>query len=289
MYRVAILGCENSHADAFLEAVIEKKIVEDIEFVGVYSDDTEAAQKLSDRFGVKVAKNYDEFVGEIDGLIVTARHGDNHYKYAKPYIESGIPMFIDKPITHSVEDAKEFMAALKANNVPVSGGSMVVLSENVKALKAAMAAKENGNVIGGFVREPINKTNIYGGISFYSQHGVQTMMELFGMNPRSVQVFEKGIALTCVVRYDDFDVVLSFADLKFSVYYAGISFEDKFEATDISLDGCAEAEFMEFYDVLKTRKQKKSYEEFFAPVYVIDAITRAVESGKEEPIVKYEV
>ena len=150
-------------------------------------------------------------------------------------------------------------------------------------------AKENGNVIGGFVREPINKTNIYGGISFYSQHGVQTMMELFGMNPRSVQVFEKGIALTCVVRYDDFDVVLSFADLKFSVYYAGISFEDKFEATDISLDGCAEAEFMEFYDVLKTRKQKKSYEEFFAPVYVIDAITRAVESGKEEPIVKYEV
>ena len=27
MYRVAILGCENSHADAFLEAVIEKKIV----------------------------------------------------------------------------------------------------------------------------------------------------------------------------------------------------------------------------------------------------------------------
>jgi hypothetical protein len=46
------------------------------------------------------------------------------------------------------------------------------------------------------------------------------MMELFGMNPRSVQVFEKGIALTCVVRYDDFDVVLSFADLKFTVYYA---------------------------------------------------------------------
>ena len=39
----------------------------------------------------------------------------------------------------------------------------------------------------------------------------------------------------------------------------------------------------------KERKQKKSYEEFFAPVYVIDAITRAVESGKEEPIVKYEV
>lgn len=45
MYKVAILGCENSHADAFLAAVLEKKIVDDIVFVGVYSEDMEAAQK----------------------------------------------------------------------------------------------------------------------------------------------------------------------------------------------------------------------------------------------------
>lgn len=288
MYKVAILGCENSHANAFLSAVIEKKIVEDIEFVGVYSDDMEAAQKLHDRFGVYVAQSYDEFVGKIDGLIVTARHGDNHYKYAKPYIESGIPMFIDKPITHSEEDATAFMAELKAHNVPVCGGSMVVFAEGIERLKESLKEEEYGKVWGGFIRVPINKSNPYGNFHFYSQHGVQCMLDVFGMNPKSVQAFEKEGTYTCVVRYDDFDVVLFYAE-DYSVYYQAINFQKKFVGEEISLAGCADKEFMEFYELLTTGKQKLSYEEIFAPVYVINAIDRAIKSGKEELIVKYEV
>lgn len=46
MYKVAILGCENSHANSFLKTVLEQKVCDDIEFVGVYSDDVEAAKKL---------------------------------------------------------------------------------------------------------------------------------------------------------------------------------------------------------------------------------------------------
>ena len=288
MYKVAILGCENSHADAFLAAVLEKKIVDDIEFVGVYSEDMEAAQKLHERFGVYVAERYDEFVGKIDGLIVTARHGANHYKYAKPYIESGIPMFIDKPITYSEEDAAAFMAELKAHKVPIFGGSMVVFSEGIKKLKASLKANEYGKIIGGYIRMPINKCNPYGDFHFYSQHGVQCMMEVFGMNPRSVQVFDKGITYTCVVSYDEYDVVLFFVD-DYTVYYQAVNYEKTFIGKEISLDGCADKEFMEFYELLTTRNQKTSYEEIFAPVYVINAMDRAIKSGKEEPIVKYEV
>ena len=288
MYKVAILGCENSHANAFLEAVIEKKVVEDIEFVGVYSEDKAAAQKLHDRFGVYVAENYDEFVGKVDGIIVTARHCANHYKYAKPYIASGIPMFIDKPITYSEEDAKEFMAELKVQNVPVFGGSMVVFAEGIQKLKESLKTDEYGKIIGGFIRMPINKHNPYGDFHFYSQHGVQCMLEVFGMNPRSVQVFEKGITYNCVVRYDDFDVMLFFAE-NYKVYYQAINYEDKFLGEEISLAGCAEKEFMEFYELLTTGKQKTSYEVIFAPVYVINAIDRAIKSGKEEPVIKYEI
>ena len=133
MYKVAILGCENSHANAFLRAVIEEKVVDDIEFVGVYSDDPAAAQKLHDMFGVPAAERYDEFVGKVDGILITARHGDNHFKYAKPYIESGIPMFIDKPITCSEEDAQEFMGLLKQHNIRVSGGSVLPTSPESSA------------------------------------------------------------------------------------------------------------------------------------------------------------
>ena len=124
MYKLAILGCENSHANSFLNHVKETKYKDFVEFVGVYSDEIDAANKLAEEFGVYVAKDYDEFVGKVDAVVITARHGDNHYKYAKPYLKTGIPMFIDKPITISETEANEFLKVLKERNIRVSGGSV---------------------------------------------------------------------------------------------------------------------------------------------------------------------
>ena len=114
MYKIAILGCENSHADSFLNFIIKEKKFPDVEVVGVYTDEEEANKRMSENFGVYCAKSFDEFVGKIDGVIITARDGKNHYKYAKPYISSGIPMFIDKPITSDEKEAVAFMKELKA-------------------------------------------------------------------------------------------------------------------------------------------------------------------------------
>ena len=103
MYRIAILGCENSHADIFLKYIygdkktqdgnyvtVSERAVDDVEVVGVYSDEKEAMQKLHDAFGVPMMESSDELVGKVDGIVVTARHGDNHFKYAKPYISSAV-------------------------------------------------------------------------------------------------------------------------------------------------------------------------------------------------------
>ena len=101
MKKIAILGCENSHADAFLTNLRDREEFSGVQVVGVYSDDDAAARRLQEKFGVPVLSDFRDAVGKVDGILITARHGDNHYKYAKPYIESGIPMFIDKPITVS--------------------------------------------------------------------------------------------------------------------------------------------------------------------------------------------
>ena len=122
MKRIAILGCENSHADHFLKALRENPDYADYEMVGIYSIDEEASQKLHEEFGAPILSSFDEAVGKIDGLIITARHGDSHYKFAKPYIDSGIPMFIDKPITVKEDEAVEFMKRLRERGVRISGG-----------------------------------------------------------------------------------------------------------------------------------------------------------------------
>ena len=287
MYKVAILGCENSHAGNFLKAVIKEKIISDVEFVGVYSYDTEAANKLHEEYGVPVADSYDAFVGKVDGIIITARHGDNHYKYAKPYLDCGIPMFIDKPITCTEEDAKAFMLDLKERNVPVCGGSVCILDDYVQELKQAVAEKKYGEIKGGYLRAPVIMGSPYGGFFFYSQHLAQVMMEIFGCYPESVRAWQKGQNVHCDVHYADYDVDLAYVPNS-GVYYASISCHDAVVGAQYTFSDGFQKEFMGFHDLLEGKPQKQTYEDFFAPVYVLNAIYRSLQSGQVEKVKRVE-
>lgn len=286
MYKIAILGCENSHANAFLDLIIKDKVYTDIEVLGVYSDDIEAANKLKETYGVNVAENYDEFMGKVDGIVITARHGDNHYKYAKPYIASGIPMFIDKPITVSEEEAEEFKAELIKNSVKVTGGSTLKHPDVIKELKKAVAEKAYGEVYGGVLRAPVSMENDYGNFYFYSQHLVQMAGEIFGYYPNSVQSFKNENIINCIVRYDAYDVALEFTDGNYN-YYAGISCENDYVLKNLSPEGCYSKEFEEYYTILTGGEMTQSYDEFFAPVYVMNAIDRSLKTGKEESVKRW--
>lgn len=283
MYKIAILGCENSHADNFLKAVIREKIVDDVEFVGVYSNEPEAAAKLNQEYGVPVGESYDSFVGKVDGIIITARHGDNHYKYAKPYLDSHIPIFIDKPITCTEEDARAFMKELKERQIPISGGSVCVLDDDVQTLKNAVATEKYGKTLGGYLRAPVMMGSPYGGFFFYSQHLVQTMCEIFGYYPKAVRACATGDSVSCVFRYEGFDVLGQYTD-NGAVYSAAVSFDTSVEGGQFDLEGVTTLEFHEFYDLLKGEPQQQSYEDLFQPVFILNATYRAIESGKEEPI-----
>ena len=89
-----------------------------------------------------------------------------------------------------------------------------------------------------------------------------------------------------MVRYDDFDVTLSFTD-GFYTYYANVSHEKGIIGGEYPLTGVFNREFEEFYQLFEG-KQRQSYSEFIAPVFVIDAIMRSMESGKEESVHSFE-
>ena len=41
---------------------------------------------------------------------------------------------------------------------------------------------------------------------------------------------------------------------------------------------------MDFYELLKGGQMKETYEEFFAPVYILNALYNSLNSGKEEEV-----
>ena len=50
-----------------------------------------------------------KMIGEIDGVIIARDDYESHLSIAKPFIEAGIHVFIDKPIAISINKAKEIL------------------------------------------------------------------------------------------------------------------------------------------------------------------------------------
>ena len=291
MKRIAILGCENSHAATFLDFIFNTEDYKDIEVVGVYSNEPEASKALNEKFGVPILEDYKDAVGKIDGLIITARHGDLHSEYARPYIESGIPMFIDKPVTIKESDAIEFMKELKAHGVRMSGGSSLKHDVGVKALKKEREESVDGETLGGFVRAPLDTNNIYGGFYFYAPHLVEVVTEIFGRYPESVEASKKGKITSVKFNYDGYTANGMFVDGNY-VYYAS-RFADK-SVKGMNLESTPEhnwfrSEFDEFYGILGGAESPVSYTDFISSVFVMNAIDRSLASGKEEKVNTYEV
>ena len=82
MKKIVILGCENSHADGFLNVIREEELP--LEVLGVYSDESDAAKRVSEKFGVPILKHFDDAVGKADGVMITARHGGRHFRLPHP-------------------------------------------------------------------------------------------------------------------------------------------------------------------------------------------------------------
>ena len=284
MYKIAILGCENSHANAFLKLIKEEEKYSNIEVSGVFSIYPEAAQKLSEEFNVPVMETFDALVGKVDGLMITARDGKYHYPYAKPYIATGIPMFLDKPITVTQEDAAALVADLKANNVSVCGGSTLMHAPYLKELKKEIASGEHGKVLGGYFRAPVSLVNEYGNFFFYSAHVISMMTEVFGYYPETVYASKKNNCVDCVVAYKDLNVHLQYVDGSY-VYYAMAAMEKGVIGSEVDTGGYA-TEFGRFYGILTGAEAGEDYADLTASVFIMNAINRSMETGEVVAIEK---
>lgn len=289
MKKVVILGCENSHANQFMDYIVGMKKYSDIEVVGVYSDDVDAAAKFTEKYGLYVMKNFGEFAGNVDGVLITARHGGKHYEFAKPYLPGGAALFVDKPITVSESDAVELMRECKKYGVRVTGGSCCKYVDWIKELKSDAEREIDGRTLGGFVRSPVNLENPYGGFFFYSQHLVEMMCEIFGRYPLSVFAARTGDTVTVTFRYEKYSTVGLFVEGNWYYYAARVSEKGVKGGNFQVVTGseCFLTEFDEFYAILQGGSQKISYQDFIAPVFVLNAINRSLQSGREEKVGSY--
>lgn len=150
------------------------KQIEAYELVGFYDANPEAAQKASEEYDIPAFESIDKLVDAVDVIdIVTPTL--SHYDCAVQAIKKSKHIFIEKPITNTVEEARKLINLAEEANVQVQVGHVERFNPAFTATKA-------------FIKHPM----------FIETH------RLAQFNPRGTDV---SVVLDLMIH--DLDIVLS--------------------------------------------------------------------------------
>ncbi len=66
----------------------------------------------------------EDVIGEVDGVVIATDDGDDHVRRARPFIEAGLPVFVDKPMATNMSDLKQFVQWHREGAVILSTSGM---------------------------------------------------------------------------------------------------------------------------------------------------------------------
>lgn len=70
-----------------------------------------------------VVEKPEDMIGKVDAVIIATDIGSEHVKRALPFVESNIPLFIDKPMVDNLEDLNIFNNWIEKENKPILSSS----------------------------------------------------------------------------------------------------------------------------------------------------------------------
>lgn len=89
---------------------------EKYQLIGFYDSDTIASKKISDELGYKSFPSMEALIEACD-VIDVVTPTIHHFECAKKVVEAGKHLFIEKPITQTVEEAEKLLVLASENNV----------------------------------------------------------------------------------------------------------------------------------------------------------------------------
>jgi predicted dehydrogenase len=202
MLRLGLVGVNTSHADAFSRIFNgddkQGPQIETARITTLWGNDLARNEELQQRHRIEtLVTNPNDMIGNIDGVLIIddTGGGATHVDLARPFIEAGVPTFIDKPMTVNYEDAVElFDLAAKHGTLLTSSSALRFPVELDDAAKARIA--EIGKISSLVSVGP-------GEWFYYGVHAVELLGTVAGTGATSVQrlAFEhKDVA---IIEYAD--------------------------------------------------------------------------------------
>jgi len=200
--RIGIIGCDTSHVPAFAKIFNDPKATGDLAgcrvvaaFPGGSPDlaiSRDRVQKFTDdlrKMNVEIVDSIPELLKRVDAVLLESVDGRPHLEQARPVIEAGKILFIDKPLANSLADAIAIADLAKKHNVPWFSSSSLRFGSQVTALKTDPKV---GEIVGADTWGPCPIMQPYPDLYWYGIHGVELLYALMGPGCESVTRVHTG-------------------------------------------------------------------------------------------------
>ena len=229
MIQIGLIGTQSTHAAEFsklcnLPDENGNFLFPSARVVAAWGvDDTpEHIEKTMQRGNIPIqCHSLEELSAHCNAFMILQRRGGDHTQYATQLISQNLPVFIDKPVCATKEEAAQLLDLAKNQNCVICGGSGFVHNEELQQIKQQLASL--GPVRSGRICYTADIDCPYDGIAFYLPHSLEIMLELFGECPRSLRAEKRS--------HDDFSLFVTYEDLTVELLLNGAN------TPEITLEG----------------------------------------------------
>ncbi len=185
--RIGIVGTDTSHVTAFTKMLNDPAAPDRVagaRVVAAYkggSPDIDQSRnridrftkELQDKWQVKIADSIEDLCKQVDAVLLTSVDGRVHLSQARIVIQAHKPLFIDKPLASTLEDAREIARLAKEAGVPWFSASSLRFG-GIAALRTGEL--EGAATWGPGPIEPHHQLDL----AWYAIHPVELLFTLMG-------------------------------------------------------------------------------------------------------------
>lgn len=284
MLRIGLIGTENSHITHFTRFLNVEERHPGARAIALVGGPSERNQELAALGGIDlIVEEPGELGDQVDAAIVSTRDGAKHLEHARPLLEAGKAVLVDKPLAASVEDAQELLdLAARHNAVLLSCSALRFVPELPHFTPTAeTGALRHLHVIGA--ADPDSE---YSGLFFYGIHHVEAALEILGnptVEPGSLDVrtVRRGDTVVASLEIANTQLTLTFVipgkSTRVPFHATGI-YENAVVSHPLSLTNDYNAPALaEFLGAVDAGASPRSPQDLLSPIAVLSAITASLE------------
>ncbi len=278
--RIGIIGTESSHADHMIRYINLENRFPGWRVTVVSGDDPVRNRDIARAGSVATATtDFRKLVGEVDAVLVTDRDAAKHRRHATPFLERGVPVFVDKPLATSVSDAEAMLDAATHGGALLTSFSAIRWTDEVAVAARALSGRPPRSIrMGG----PAYADSEYSGICFYGSHPADVVCHLTPGHPTGLVATRSGTAVSVRATIGTTAVVLDLAGPEddgsmpaHSLHVVGPDGVEVGGPIDVPEDYLLPGMDI-FHEMVRSGQAPLSHSELLRPVEFLEQITRAL-------------